>query len=695
MFGATLLLWGCIAETRPERIHVDTSRKRVSAGGDLENVPEELKHNGHNGSANIAVGIIGEEQQAYSLTELGNSERFIRDHGENVRYCHLWRKWLIWTGKNWERDDSGRVHKLAKETVRSIYEEAARAMDPASRKDLAKHATNSEADARIKAMLELSKCEVPVSPVELDADPWLLGVQNGTVDLRTGELLDHRREDLITKLSPVEYDPEAEAETWAAFLERVLPSATLRQFVQRLAGYAITGDVSEQILPFLHGSGANGKTTFLNALLEAAGDYGQQAAPDLLLAKRGSHPTELADLFGARLVASVEVEDGRRFAESLVKQLTGGDRIKARRMREDFWEFSPTHKVFLGANHKPEVRGTDHAMWRRIKLIPFEVTIPKAERDPKLPEKLRDELSGILAWAVRGCLDWQGDGLGEPEEVRAATEVYRSEMDVLARWIDERCVVYEGAWALYSDLYDNYLDWAKKSRETEETMRKFGSRLKERGFEPDKGSRGVAIRRGIALRHDSGDDPDPDPGPRGGQGNARGKAVEKVDHRVDGPGALVNTQTPCKSAEKGGDVDGCGPKIDINGSNSLRESSTSNHVNTRQHVNTKETQPQVEPRVFSTDNHAEKAIEAPVHGRPQAGDLNADKDHEDLGPAEPGDLSREDLEVLEAIRAFEDKHGFGSFQWDQSSAKKLFYQVGLWPDHAQLLRVRSKLQEGS
>lgn len=160
---------------------------------------------------------------------------------------------------------------------------------------------------------------MPVSPVELDADPWLLGVQNGTVDLRTGELLDHRREDLITKLSPVEYDPEAEAETWEAFLERVLPSATLRQFVQRLAGYALSGDLSEQILPFLHGSGANGKTTFLNALLEVAGDYGQQAAPDLLIAKPGAHPTELADLFGARLVSFVEVEDGRRFAESLVK----------------------------------------------------------------------------------------------------------------------------------------------------------------------------------------------------------------------------------------------------------------------------------------------------------------------------------------------------------------------------------------
>lgn len=178
-------------------------------------------------------------------------------------------------------------------------------------------------------------------------------------------------------------------------------------------------------------------------------------------------------------------------------------------MREDFWEFAPTHKVFLGANHKPEIRGTDHAIWRQIKLIPFEITTPKAEQDPKLSEKLRDELPGILAWAVRGCLDWQSNGLGEPEEVTAATEGYRSEMDVLARWIDERCVVRERTWARWSELYDNYREWAKSSGETEETKHKFGSRLKERGFEPDKGSKGVAIRRGIALRHDGGEDPDP------------------------------------------------------------------------------------------------------------------------------------------------------------------------------------------
>jgi P4 family phage/plasmid primase-like protien len=596
------------------------------------NAPGELGRNGHNGLAKIKGDAALE--QAYNLTELGNSERFLRNHGENVRYCYPWRKWLIWTGKNWERDERGQRYKLAKETVRGIYEEAARAPDTHLRQKLAKHAANSEAEARIQAMLKLSQSEVPVLPGELDADPWLLGVQNGTVNLRTGELLDHRREDLITKLSPVEYDPDAEAEPWEAFLARVLPSAALRQFVQRLAGYALTGAVSEQILPFLYGSGANGKTTFLNALLEVAGDYGQQAAPDLLLAKRGSHPTELADLFGARLVASVEVEDGRRLAEGLVKQLTGGDRIKARRMKEDFWEFSPMHKILLAANHKPEVRGTDHAIWRRIKLIPFDVTIPKSEQDPRLPEKLRAEMPGILAWAVRGCLDWQREGLGEPDEVVAATEGYRGEMDVLAQWIEERCVVREGTWALFSELYNDYREWAESSGEQAEKKAKFGLHLSKRGLENARGAKNVAIRQGIALRHDGGDDPGPGRSARvnasDGLDAAQGPESANEGHQGDegvnlasSSGATVNPQIPCKSAGEGEWVNSCGREITINGSNSPREPLTPKAVNNRSPVNSKKPQPQVEGRVFSADNLTDGVGEDLVHGRPQDGVLNA------------------------------------------------------------------------
>jgi putative DNA primase/helicase len=266
------------------------------------------------------------------------------------------------------------------------------------------------------------------------------------------------------------------------------------------------------VLPFLYGTGSNGKTTLITTVMSVLGDYGQQAAPDLLLAKQGAHPTELADLFGARFVASVEVEDGRRFAESLVKQLTGGDKIRARRMREDFWEFDATHKVFLAANHKPVVRGTDHGIWRRIKLIPFTIKIPDAQQDKSLPKKLKAELPGILAWAVRGCSDWQREGLGEPEEVTSATEEYRSEMDVLANFIEDRCVEHEDAHAAAAQLWKAWKSWADISGEKIGTQKAFGARLTERGFESFKYSGGKHKDRrgwaGIGLQ--TGDDPDPE-----------------------------------------------------------------------------------------------------------------------------------------------------------------------------------------
>jgi putative DNA primase/helicase len=434
-------------------------------------------------AAHISVNGHGNVQppRGYNLTDLGNAERFVAQHGENVRYCYAWSGWLTWTERRWKRDDTGGVHRLAKETVRAIYQEAAGAEDEDRRKALAKHAARSEAEAKIRAMLELAKSEVPISPDELDPAPWLLNVPNGTVDLRTGELREHRREDLLTKMAGADYDPDAAEPTWAATLRRTLPSEDVREFFKKLCGYAISGDVSEHVLAVLYGTGANGKSTILNALLAAAGDYGMQAAPDLLVAKKGSHPTEVADLFGMRLVASIEVEDGRRLAESLVKQLTGGDKVRARKMRQDFWQFDPTHKVFMAVNHKPEVRGTDTAIWRRLRLIPFEQTIPPAEQDKKLPQKLEAELSGILRWAVEGCLEWQRGGLRAPEEVRKATAGYRSEMDVIGAFLQDECEIGREFKESFTALYKRYEEWCEDGGERAETRRKFNARLKERG----------------------------------------------------------------------------------------------------------------------------------------------------------------------------------------------------------------------
>ena len=431
----------------------------------------------------------GRPEAAVNMTDLGNAERLVRQHGADLHYVYAWDKWLVWDGRVWRIDDTGEVERRAKQTVRAIYAEAADAETAEARKALAGHAKSSEGRARIEAMISLARSEpgIAITPEQLDADPWALSTLNGTLDLRTGELREHRREDHITKLTPVEYDPDAAAPTWAAFLERILPSEELRAFVQRAVGYSATGDTSEQCMIINHGGGANGKSTFQEAIAAALGDYAMRAPTEMLLAKRTSGiPNDVARLKGARFVAASETEEGRRLAESLVKDLTGQDTITARFMRAEWFDFEPTHKLWLSTNHKPEIRGTDTAIWRRIRLVPWTVTIPPAQQDKKLAAKLRDELPGILAWIVQGCLEWQREGLRPPDEVRRATGRYRAEMDVLAAFIDEECVVSDHATATAKALYSAYKAWCDENGEKPETQRRFGGRLKERGFENGK-----------------------------------------------------------------------------------------------------------------------------------------------------------------------------------------------------------------
>jgi putative DNA primase/helicase len=446
--------------------------------------------------------VTGEGEPSFNLTDMGNAERLIARHGEDLRYCYPWAKWLIWDGRRWVRDDSGKLHNLAKETVRSIYQEAASAADEEARKALAKHATRSEAEVRVRAMIELAKSEVAILPDKLDAVPDLLNCENGTIDLRTGELQEHRRENLITKIAPVQYQPGAEASAWESFLERVLPSKELRGFVQRAAGYSATGDTSEQCMFINHGAGANGKSTFQEAVSAALGDYAMRAPTEMLLARRaGGVPNDVARLKGARFVSASETEEGRRLAESLIKDLTGQDTITARFMRAEFFDFRPTHKLWLSTNHKPEIRGTDTAIWRRIRLVPWSVTIPPAEQDKRLPVTLRRELPGVLAWIVRGCLEWRRGGLRAPDEVRRATVAYRAEMDVLAAFVSECCEEGVNFWDYSKELYETYKRWCEDNGERTENKRRFGERLRERGFERDRGgARGAHIWRGVRLK---------------------------------------------------------------------------------------------------------------------------------------------------------------------------------------------------
>lgn len=425
----------------------------------------------------------------FLTTDGGNAEQFAADHGSLVRYCHPWAKWLAWDGRRWELDARGRLMQQSKATTRAMLREAAGEADDDRRKARVRWAMASDSRPRREAMLALAQSEpgIPVLPDELDRDPWRLCVQNGTVDLHTGELRRHDPRDLITKIAPVAFDPSADAPRWRRFLEEVLPDADVRSYVQRAAGYSLSGDVSEQCLFFAYGVGANGKSTFLATLRDLLGDYAIQARPDLLMSHHGErHPTELTDLYARRFVATIEAEEGHRFDEALVKWLTGGDSIRARRMHEDLWEWRPTHKLWLAANYKPVIRGGDLAIWRRIRLVPFTVTIPEGQRDPHLVETLRGESAGILRWAVDGCLAWQADGMGAPAAVRAATSEYQDEMDVIKRFISDHCTVGHFAQVSAKALYKDFLGWCSDQRERDMSQQMFGRRLTDRGYQRER-----------------------------------------------------------------------------------------------------------------------------------------------------------------------------------------------------------------
>lgn len=447
-----------------------------------------------------------EPEHILPLTDMGNGERLVLRHGRDIRWSKHREEWLVYDGARFRWDDLMRIQQLAKETVRAIKAEIAHTADPDVRKAVIKHAAASEAVAGYSNMIRAASSEpgVPVLITELDRDPWLLNVLNGTLDLRTGKLRQHQREDLISKLAPVRYDPAATCPTWERFVLQVMKDRQhLADFLQRAAGYALTGDVREQVLFFFWGSGSNGKTTFLKALLELVGDYGRQAAPDLLLDKRNeSHPCDVADLVGSRMAICVETDEGKFFNEAKVKQLTGGDRQKARFMRENWFEFEPTYKIFLASNPKPQIRGTDDGIWRRFVMVPFEASFKGAQKDEQLPNKLRAELPGILNWALRGLAEWQRQGLSPPAEVLDATRKYRAEEDPLAAFLAECCLTTErSAFVLAADLYRSYLTWAERNGlRFPVSQKKFGGVLKLKGFDnSDKDQHGFAIWRGVGL----------------------------------------------------------------------------------------------------------------------------------------------------------------------------------------------------
>lgn len=461
----------------------------------------------------VSPGIRDEKQASFPLTDFGNAERFASQNSDTVRFCHTWGKWLIWSGRHWQIDETNQIRQLAKATIRGIYVEAAKSEDDERRKQISKHARASEASGRVVAMLTLAQSEqaLALTGSSLDSSPWLLNVSNGVIDLKTGKLHPHRRQDLSTKIAPVQYDPAAACPQWFNFLDRVMAgSIGLISYLQKLTGYCLTGDTREKCLPVLHGIGDNGKTIFTATIGGMLGDYSQETPVEtLMIRKQEAIPNDIARLKGARLVTASEGERGQRLAESLIKRLTGGDKISARFLHQEWFEFTPEFKIWLSTNHRPVIRGSDNAIWNRIHLVPFEVIIPKSEQIPRtvMLERLRQEWPGILRWAVEGCLLWQKEGLAKPEEVERATDDYRADSDVIGGFISDCCILNPLAKCKTADLYAEYEKWCSDCKEEPLTIRNFSAILQERGFRKGRfwtgGKKGF---QGIGLRSNSGSD---------------------------------------------------------------------------------------------------------------------------------------------------------------------------------------------
>lgn len=426
------------------------------------------------------------QDKTFPLTDSGNAERFVSLFGEDIHYCSDWKEWMIWDGKRWVEDKICKIENQTKICVRMIYLECSKIEDSDLRKKVSKHANSSESVARRRAMGELAKSEanIPVIPEDFDTNPWLLNVDNGTLDLKSGKLLLHRREDLITKIAPVIYNKDAKCPQWDAFLTRIMNgNENLISFLKRAIGWALTGTVSEQVFFILYGVGANGKSTFLNTIAKMLGDYALHAATETLMAKnRYTIPTDLARLRGARFVTAIETEAGKKLAESLIKQVTGGDKVTARFLYGNFFEFFPEFKLFLATNHKPRIRGEDHAIWRRIALIPFTVVIPESEQDKELSSKLEEEYPGIMNWAMSGFLEWQKEGLAFPDEVKSATMEYRNELDSIHNFMEE-CIQKDLSSEIRAkDLFESYRSWCEDNGEYIRSPKMLGMKLNECGF---------------------------------------------------------------------------------------------------------------------------------------------------------------------------------------------------------------------
>jgi putative DNA primase/helicase len=425
-------------------------------------------------------------------TEDGLASVFTRRFGKDWRYIAAWGRWLTWTGRRWNEDIVLHVQHLVRGICRSA---AARADSPRLKAKLASASTISAVER-----IARSDPKHAATVDEWDADIWLLNTVDGVVNLKTGAMRAHDSKDRMTKITTA--SPRGQCPLWLSFLEQVTGGdKDLQDYLQRAAGYFLTGSTQEHALFFLYGTGSNGKSVFVNTLVTIWGDYAANAPMETFMDNRNDrHPTDLAGLRGARVVTATETEQGRRWNESRIKEITGGDRITARFMHKDNFTYPPTYKVLMSGNHKPAIRNVDEAMRRRMHLIPFEVTIPREKRDRQLQDKLLKERDGILAWALEGCMQWQRMGLCPPESVQVATSEYFEAEDAMGRWIEERCVLTANAKSLTAELFTDWKQWAEGAGEFAGSQRRFSDLLTARGTEKWRNGMGLRGFKGIGLK---------------------------------------------------------------------------------------------------------------------------------------------------------------------------------------------------
>jgi putative DNA primase/helicase len=499
--------WQPLGGERQITSPIQLGRQRVAPEA-ADTATDDAADTAEDDAADTAEETAEETKNAPRIlpTDFGNTRRLVARHGSNIRFVPHWKQWLIWTDGQWRRDKDGAIVRLAKDTVEEIFTEAESLADSKARKRQRIFALRSQAAARIHAMVELAESEaaVVITPDKLDADPWMLGVRNGVIDLRTGEFRAARRDDYVTMIAGVAHDSDAACPNWLETLDKITDkNDELIAYLQRMTGYMLTGDVSEEVFFIAHGGGNNGKSTFRETIFKILGEYAIAADGGLLLSHRqpGGATPEIARLKGRRLVCINETNENDRLNEARVKFITSTDTITARNLYAGLFDFRPTHKTIVTANHKPVVRGTDEGIWRRIHLLPFTVTIPTDEVEKNFREKHLDpELPGILNWMLKGLEAYQEIGLAPPAAVRGATEKYRKDMDVIALWLDQRCIVDPKASIASKAAYADYAQWGEDTGTWVMKQNRFTRRLGEMGFARGKETDGRRQITGLRLQ---------------------------------------------------------------------------------------------------------------------------------------------------------------------------------------------------